>query len=136
MIVVDASAVNAVLLRESSGEAVIEALEDEEMFLAPALVLYEVGNALTVAVRRGRLTNDDAVACSEKAAMLPWVLETHAGVARTRAVLELALESGLTVYDASFIELAKLRGCPLVSLDREMRRAAQRVGVEVRPRVI
>lgn len=133
MIVVDASAVNAMLLRESSGEAVLDALEEEDMLLAPALVLYEVGNALAVAVRRGRLTSDEAILCSEKAATLPWVLETHAGVARTRAVLGLALESELTVYDASFIELAKLRGCALVTVDREMRRAAERAGVEVRP---
>ena len=133
MIVVDASAVNAMLLREPSGESVVEALEEEDMFLAPALVLYEVGNALSMAVRRGRLSGDEAVAYSEKAAGLPWVLETHAGPARTRAVLELAIASGLTVYDAAFVELARLRGCPLVTLDREMRRVAQQAGIEVRP---
>jgi predicted nucleic acid-binding protein len=48
-------------------------------------------------------------------------------------VLELAITSGLTVYDAAFVELARLRGCPLVTLDREMRRVAQQAGIEVRP---
>jgi predicted nucleic acid-binding protein len=133
VIVVDASAVNAVLLRETGAERIVDALEEEEMFLAPALVLYEVGNALVMAARRGRITPDEAVRFAEQAAEYPWVLETHAGPVRTRAVLELALRSGLTVYDASFVELARTRGCALVTLDERLAAVARRAGIEVRP---
>ena len=133
MIVVDASAVSAVLLREQGAERIIDALADEEMFLAPALVLYEVGNALAMAARRGRITADEAVSFAEQAAEYPWALETHAGPARTRAVVEFAIRSGLTVYDASFVELARMRGCALVTLDQRLAAVARRAGVEVRP---
>lgn len=135
MIVVDASAVNAVLLREQGAERIVDALEDEEMFLAPALVLYEVGNALATAARRGRITAAEACSFAEQAAEYPWVLETHAGPARTREVLEFALRSGLTVYDASFVELARMRGCALVTLDQRVATVARGAGVEVRPAV-
>lgn len=135
MIVVDASAVNAMLLREASAEAVIDALEDEEMFLAPSLVLYEVGNALATAVRSGRITGDEALEFAETCAGLPWVLDTQSSRARYGATLALSLSSGLTMYDAAFLEIARLRSCPLVTLDRDLAKAARKLGVEVRPGV-
>lgn len=41
------------------------------------------------------------------------------------AVLDLALESGLTTYDASYLYVARTLGIPLVTFDRELRAAAQ-----------
>jgi predicted nucleic acid-binding protein len=41
--------------------------------------------------------------------------------------------NGLTAYDAAFLNLAVRHRCPLVTLDREMRRVAQQAGVQVRP---
>jgi predicted nucleic acid-binding protein len=38
--------------------------------------------------------------------------------------LELALDSGLTVYDASYLWLARQLGAELVTLDKELGRAA------------
>jgi len=133
VIVVDASAVNAMLLREASAEAVIDALEDEEMFLAPSLVLYEVGNALATAARSGRISRDEALEFAETCAGLPWVLDTQTSRARYRATLALSVASGLTMYDAAFLEIAQLRSCPLVTLDRDLAKAARKLGVEVRP---
>jgi predicted nucleic acid-binding protein len=37
------------------------------------------------------------------------------------------------MYDAAFLEIAQLRSCPLVTLDRDLAKAARKLGVEVRP---
>lgn len=41
-------------------------------------------------------------------------------------VLALALLSDLTVYDASYLWLARAKGLPLVTLDQRLARAAER----------
>jgi len=46
-------------------------------------------------------------------------------------LLPLAREYGLTVYDAAYVELANRRGFPLATLDGEMRRAAQQMGIDL-----
>lgn len=54
--------------------------------------------------------------------------------ASTRALTELtdlARHFRLTPYDAAYLELAKRLECPLATLDKDLRRAAERAGVEV-----
>jgi predicted nucleic acid-binding protein len=60
-------------------------------------------------------------------------LEPGLDAATTRAVLQLARAEGLTVYDASYLELALRLGAELFTLDKELVAAARRHGVPVRP---
>lgn len=48
-------------------------------------------------------------------------------------VVELALESGLSTYDASYLRIAWSLALPLVTYDRRMRVAAEALGLEVWP---
>ena len=43
--------------------------------------------------------------------------------------LSLAREHGLSVYDATYLELAMRRGLPLATLDEKLKTAAEAVGV-------
>ena len=45
------------------------------------------------------------------------------------AVMSLARERNLTVYDAAYLELAKREGLPLATLDRALEKAALAEGV-------
>jgi predicted nucleic acid-binding protein len=38
---------------------------------------------------------------------------------------------GLTSYDAAYLELAMRRGLPMATLDKELKSAASKVGVEL-----
>lgn len=54
--------------------------------------------------------------------------------ASTRALTELtdlARHYRLTPYDAAYLELAKRLECPLATLDKDLRRAAEKAGLEV-----
>jgi len=133
LIVLDASAINAVLLREPRAESVLRAIESEDSLLAPALVFYEVANALALAVRRGRITGEEASKCAQECIDLPWNLETHGSHAGMTRMIGHALANGLTAYDAAFLELAESRRCPLVTLDAELAKAARSRGIQVLP---
>jgi predicted nucleic acid-binding protein len=46
-------------------------------------------------------------------------------------VFTLADRHGLTFYDAAYLDLAQHEGVPLASLDRQLIRAAQSVGISL-----
>jgi predicted nucleic acid-binding protein len=134
VIVVDSSAMIAVLLREDHAKQVLESLDGIESLAAPAMMPYEVLNALHSAVRRRRLRADGIGRSIAFYLGFPWALDIHSTEPRLREVSRLAEVHGLSAYDASFLELAMRQGCPLVSLDDELRKAAKAEMVEVRPR--
>ena len=42
-----------------------------------------------------------------------------------------AFEEGLSAYDATYLLLAQKLGCPLATLDKDLRRVAKKYGVEI-----
>lgn len=123
-LVVDASAVMAVLLEEPEREALIAATQGRELVAPPSLP-WEIGNGLVAVVRRKRL--------SEPAALAAW---TAWGEVRMRLIdvdgsraLSLAFAHDLYAYDAYLLALAQQRGAELLTLDRTLQRAARDAGV-------
>lgn len=49
----------------------------------------------------------------------------------TPTIMQLAIDRGLTSYEASYLEVALRSGWPLVTLDRSVVRAASEAGVVV-----
>ena len=43
--------------------------------------------------------------------------------------MQIAHETGLSVYDAAYLELAATHGLPLATLDEALRKATRRFGV-------
>ncbi len=95
--------------------------------VVPALWKLEVANALLAAVRRRRIDGTYLAAALEQLAALPIVVDTehrHSWMAS----LALAESHDLTLYDATYLELAQRRRLPLASLDRALREAAGALG--------
>jgi predicted nucleic acid-binding protein len=92
----------------------------------PSLWWFEVRNVLIVNERRGRLSETDTALFLRNLARLPIAVERAPEEA---AVLTLARRHGLTVYDASYLELAKRRGAPLATLEMTLTQAAQRENI-------
>ncbi|MGQ9365807.1 type II toxin-antitoxin system VapC family toxin [Azospirillum sp. A39] len=116
--VVDASAVAAILFGEPEGQAVAARLMGGRL-LAPALLAFEVANIALKKMRRHPDHRDALIAAH--------VLLDRMGIdvvdVDLADVLLLAERSGLTVYDAAYLWLARRMGAELVTLDRELQAA-------------
>ncbi|HLR84097.1 MAG TPA: type II toxin-antitoxin system VapC family toxin [Nocardioidaceae bacterium] len=97
--------------------------------LAPILFLEETSNALVTAVRRQRIPAAAALEHLGRLARLPIQIAHH--VPSPSSLIGLALQHDLTVYDATYLELAQFVRIPLLSYDGALRRAAQHEGIAV-----
>jgi predicted nucleic acid-binding protein len=107
---------------------VFDAVADQGAFV-PALWRLEIANSLTVAVRRGRVGHEFRRAALADLGDLDIVVDAQTDSRAWNATLELADRFLLTVYDASYVELAERRALPLATLDRDMQRAATQLGL-------
>jgi predicted nucleic acid-binding protein len=133
--VLDSSVALAWLLPDEGNEAT-DALADrleEEPAHVPAIWPLEVGNALLVALRRGRIKEPDVTRLVTTLSALPVEVEHGAEDAALSGVLDLARRLGLTAYDAAYVELAKRRGLPLATLDSKLRHAAAALQIAALP---
>ena len=125
-IVVDTSAILAVLLGEPERDALIKATADRTL-MAPASVPWELGNALSAMRKRGRLDADQASAALAGYAQIPLRLID----VDLPTSVEVAGQLGLYAYDAYFIVCAAVHRAPLLTLDAALARAAKGAGIRV-----
>ena len=127
-VVLDASAVVGLALDGAASDAAQRMLDHTVAHggVVPTLFWYELRNALLMAERRGRITPDGVAAFLADVALLPIAVDD---LPRDAVVLQLARQHGLTVYDATYLELAMRIGAPLATLDAALRAAAERAGV-------
>ena len=97
----------------------------------PTIWRLEIGNNLLLAVRRGRIGN------AQRANFLEFLNSVNITVDReTEAVawtstMRLAERFRLTLYDACYLELAQRRALPLATLDRDLRGAGKKLGLDM-----
>ncbi len=97
--------------------------------VVPAVWPLEVANVLLVAERNQRIAAPQGVRFVRPLRDLPIAVDV-AGLARAwGASLALARRYDLTVYDASYLEVAIRRSQPLAKNDARLRGAAGRAGV-------
>ena len=124
----DASVAAAWLLPDEEAplaDLALGRLMDEEAKV-PTLFWHELRNLLLSAERRGRIDERHADESIVRLRQLP----IHCpGEPADAHIMALARSHQLTAYDASYLALAIREGCPLVSLDRQMNRAAVIEGV-------
>lgn len=111
--VVDASALVALAADAgAAGEWAAETISEATLF-APDLVLYEAANILRRHRLAGLLDETNASLAHDDLLDLPVHLESYCGLAER----VWQWRDNVTVYDAAYIALAKLRDIPLVTLD-------------------
>lgn len=121
--VLDASVVAAWCYDEPHAREAAAIIEGAELY-APTLLAYELTN---VARKKAGAYPERLNALTEAlqtalAIPIHWVEVDHT------AVLRLALNGGLTTYDASYLYLARTLGVPLATFDQRLARAAMNVG--------
>jgi len=99
--------------------------------LVPSLWPIEIGNALLVAGRRRRVSTSNRTLFLRELAALPITVDDETPSRAWTDSLSLADRYGLTLYDATYLELAMRSGLPLATLDDALAQAARRASVEV-----
>ena len=114
-----------------SVDAVFEEIVEKGAFV-PSLWPLEVANALTMAVRRNRISFQERKDALYDLSCLEISIDPETDRHAWKATLLLADQYNLTIYDASYLELAQRRRLPLVTLDKDLYSAAKLAGVELR----
>jgi predicted nucleic acid-binding protein len=94
--------------------------------IAPSLWWFEIRNTLIVNERRGRLSVAHTTIFLRELSRFGVTIDREPQEA---AILAFARQHRLTVYDASYLDLALRERIPLATLDSDLRKAANLVGV-------
>lgn len=113
----------------AESDVVLDRLQTEGA-VVPGVWPLEVCNALLVAVRRGRLSEEKSERFVNALEDLPIAVDDPVGGV-FQAVLSVASRHSLSSYDAAYLELALRRQASLATLDTGLARAARAAGVEV-----
>ena len=100
--------------------------------IAPGLLRYETSSALHEAAWRGELAADQSGRTHER--LLEAGIALVDSVELSREAWRVADEFGWAkTYDASYVALARINACQLVTLDARLRRGTERLGFVIAP---
>lgn len=124
--VVDASVVAAWILPDEDTEAAARhiGMDPGQSLVAPFHFPAEMANVVLMAIRRGRVTEDQAVRFREAVAGLALEIDQSGPASLRERTLRLAQAHDLTIYDALYLELALRLDLPLATFDAALGRAA------------
>ena len=122
--IVDASILMAVLMNEPEKHRIVELTADSDL-LAPGCVPWEIGNALSAMIRRGRISTDIARLVFQTFERIPL---RYVSVAFDN-VLQLCGKYQLYACDACYLDCAQRHHIPILSLDKRLRRVAVALGI-------
>lgn len=125
-IVADASAFLAVVLNEAARDSIIRNTTGRGI-VAPEILPYEVGNALVVVRKKGRLTEREVLQAFDSA---QHIAVTLLPVTIPSAV-KLAMQFGIYAYDAYYLQCCIENRLPLLSLDVRMCEVARRLRIQI-----
>ncbi len=132
-LVLDASVVLSWCFEDETSayaDSVLDHFESGEA-IVPEIWPLEVGNALLVAERRGRLAKADSTRFLTLLAQLPINVE-HGPLERILGeIIALARAHSLSTYDASYLDLAMRNGLPFATQDERLRYVAEQCGVKI-----
>ncbi|MDB5941849.1 MAG: hypothetical protein JWQ13_1415 [Ramlibacter sp.] len=132
-IVIDASAAGAWVMPDEPSDAAHElylhAVEPNDVFHAPQLWTWEMGNMLVMGAMRERISSTHVDKGLELLAAANISFDPPPNSHRQAQIARLAQTHSLTFYDASYLELVLRLNGQLASLDRKMISAAKSCGI-------
>jgi len=123
-IVVDTSAIIAVIINEPSKPAIIQATQQANL-LAPTSVHWEIANTFSAMFRRNRIRLDNALQAITIYQQIP-IRFVDVELIES---LQIASQLNLYAYDGYLLRCAQKYHAPLLSLDRTLQEAAEMMDV-------
>lgn len=99
--------------------------------VVPAIWSAELANGLMVAERRKRISQVDVSELFVAFNALPIRLEPAVRCEHLSQLVSIARQHVLSVYDALYLDLALQQELPLATIDKQLKRAARKMGVEL-----
>ena len=115
----DASVIAAIVFDEPRADEAASLLDGMDLS-APSLLAYELTNIARTKARQ----RPERIAEVEQSLSKALSLNIRSVDVDHGSVLRLALEKGLTAYDASYLYVARLLDAPLVTFDQRLGAAA------------
>ncbi|OGT41278.1 MAG: hypothetical protein A3F42_07310 [Gammaproteobacteria bacterium RIFCSPHIGHO2_12_FULL_37_34] len=111
-------------------EKILDALSENTAWV-PALWSIEVANSLIVAERKKRISHIKAIAFKQHIDTFAIKIDDYLLTKPIELLLDLAKETGLTAYDATYLELAIRKNLPIATLDVELKKSSQKMGLSL-----
>lgn len=99
--------------------------------VVPAIWPAELANGLMVGERRKRISEADVSELLVAFSALPIRLEPTVSCDHLPQLVSIARQHALSVYDALYLDTALQQQLPLATIDKQLRRAARKMGVEL-----
>lgn len=125
-IVIDASAILAVILGEPERDRIVEMTGGHNL-VSPGSLPWEIGNAFSAMLKQHRLGIEEV---RQGLSIFHSIAIRYLTVDLENA-LAIAHSVNLYAYDAYFLDCATHHAAPLLTLDRPLLRAADKLGVHV-----
>lgn len=109
----------------------VAALVETAEVHVPALFVTEAANVISRALKAGVINVQESQSRFDLLNAMQANIDPIESTHSTMTLAIQAFELGLTAYDASYLLLAQKLGCPLATLDKDLRRAAKSYGVEI-----
>ena len=128
-VVVDASMAVKWFAAESDSAAADQLIEDERILMAPDIMPVEAANAWWKKVRRGEMHKADME--QALANLLALGVEWIPMPSLVERAATMAVDTGQTVYDCTYLVVCADRGASIATADERMREAAERMRVKI-----
>lgn len=125
-IVVDASAIIAVVANEPSKADIIQATQGASL-IAPASIHWEIANAFSAMLKRSRLTLEQAI----KALAIYQQIPIRFVEVELEESLQIAEQLNIYAYDAYLLRCAQKQKTVLLSLDKALISSAKQLELQV-----
>jgi predicted nucleic acid-binding protein len=125
-VLLDASAIMAILLNEPHKKIVIKLTKGSILF-APTVIPFEIGNALVNLFKRRALTEPEAIAAYNTFMQIPLTLLD----VEMEKALGISCKYNIYAYDAYYLETAKRMELPLITFDASMKNIALDMNINI-----
>jgi len=109
----------------------VAALVETSEVHVPALFVTEAANVISRALKVGVISQQECESRVDLLKAMQANVDPMESVHSAMPLANKAFEEGLSAYDATYLLLAKKLGCPLATLDKNLRRAAKNCGVPI-----
>lgn len=132
--VLDCSITMAWCFEDESNEfsdSILEHLENMSA-VVPTIWPLEVANVLLLSKKHARINEVQSMSFIDALSNLPIIIDPSTTTRAMHSIYAMATQLNLTIYDASYLELAMREKIPLITLDKDLMKAAKKIQIPLK----